>query len=134
LWQKKFILMGAVTRWRMMLTCSRAFATGSIAQGSEPSPPSPLRHRDDKIRIHRARHRRLHDGKLGLDEVQEAAIRPHGLIFQLRGRARYPAADHPGPAKRPSTLGHPGIASNSIVENTSISIVKRARGHGRGFA
>ena len=44
LWQKKFILMGAVTRWRMMLIRSRAFATGSIAQGSEPSPPpAPLR-------------------------------------------------------------------------------------------
>src|SRR4051812_29406358 len=30
---------GADTRWRMMLTCSRALSADSIAEGSEPSPP-----------------------------------------------------------------------------------------------
>src|ERR1700722_3429743 len=33
------MLTGAETRWRMMLTCSRAFSTDSIAQGNEPSAP-----------------------------------------------------------------------------------------------
>src|SRR5665213_1241571 len=33
------MLTGADTRWRMMLTCSRAFSTDSIAQGNEPSAP-----------------------------------------------------------------------------------------------
>src|SRR5690242_16613805 len=33
------MLTGAETRWRMMLTCSRAFSAESIAQGSEPSAP-----------------------------------------------------------------------------------------------
>jgi hypothetical protein len=38
-WQKKFRLTGAETRWRMMLTCSRAFSAVIIAHGSEPSAP-----------------------------------------------------------------------------------------------
>jgi hypothetical protein len=38
-WQKKFMLTGADTRWRMMLTCSRAFSADSIAHGNDPSAP-----------------------------------------------------------------------------------------------
>src|SRR5215204_2632999 len=33
------MLTGAVTRWRMILTCSRAFSAVIIPQGSEPSAP-----------------------------------------------------------------------------------------------
>src|ERR1035441_7250599 len=33
------MLNGVDTRWRMMLTCSRAFSTDSMAQGSEPNAP-----------------------------------------------------------------------------------------------
>src|SRR5437762_7059497 len=33
------MLTGAESRWRMILICSRAFSTESIAHGSEPSAP-----------------------------------------------------------------------------------------------
>src|ERR1700710_2973228 len=33
------MLTGALTRWRMMLTCSRVFSTDSIAHGNDPSAP-----------------------------------------------------------------------------------------------
>ena len=41
-----------------------------------------LRRGDHEIGIHDARHRRQHDREFGLEEVEETAIRPHG-VFSL---------------------------------------------------
>jgi hypothetical protein len=56
--------MGAETRWRMMLTCSRAERAAQ-------------RRRDHQLGVHDAGHRRQHDRKLGLEELDNSAIRPH---------------------------------------------------------
>jgi hypothetical protein len=60
----------------MMLICSRAFSTDSIAQGTEPPHPAPPQW---LIGIDRAGHRRQHDWEFGLEKVQKSTIRPHGL-------------------------------------------------------
>jgi len=37
-----------------------------------------LRHGDHQFRIHHAGHRRQHDRKFGLEEVDQSTVRPHG--------------------------------------------------------
>ena len=52
------------------MTCSRAFSTEIIAQGSEPQRPALCR-RDHQFGVHHACHRRQQDRKFGLEEVDE---------------------------------------------------------------
>ena len=43
---------------------------------------SALCRRDHEVRIHHSRHRRQHDGELGLEKIDQSAVRPHGLLIQ----------------------------------------------------
>src|SRR5215472_12048853 len=38
--------------------------------------------RNDKLRIHRACHRRQHDRKFSLEKIDQSAVGPHGLLIQ----------------------------------------------------
>ena len=53
---------------------------------------------DHQVRIHDPGHRRQHNGKFGLDEIEESAVRPHGLLALVMGKLA--AASLPRPVVR----------------------------------
>jgi hypothetical protein len=50
-----------------------------------PRPSAILRRRDHEVRVRDPRHWREHNRKLGFEEVEKSAVRPHVLPVQVIG-------------------------------------------------
>ena len=65
---------------------------GRQHRARQRSQCAALRCRDHEFGVHHARHRCEHDRKFGLEELDNSAIRPHGLLVRLDGHVSAEAA------------------------------------------